>query len=431
MSIVMPDAEDRDRPEQPERLPGLPIFEVVRRYCRVEVANLRERFPQLIERIKEQYPSLSPLKIIQALDAYLEIDPREVPGGVQHPEAGAIRNEREGANMTRSAPSTSSTNESDDALIGKYYQDGDDQAFETLFRKKVGLKAGIKRRYPALDEDAVYDDAFLKIANTRQNKSGRYKPRADASFDAWLWMIIRRCAASELTRRTPAVVLVTPFGSDWKISLDEESTVLHTLREMEAEIREIQKQKNRKRWKWAFDVALYEAAGKGHYLQFKVYSNVRVGIEILGGRILLLFPVSIDFETGSGTLPLAGAAEMRDSLMCPVQNLHASINALREEHQATIFLCDLLQVPLADAVAILHTGQDGPNPQPPYVRVGQWRSTAKEKLAEKLEEKLKEIRVEAISMSPEAIDEMLKYASCAYYDPNLDDGEGRSVGGSL
>jgi DNA-directed RNA polymerase specialized sigma24 family protein len=352
-------------------------------------------------------PSLSPNDILKELAAYHE--PLIGDPELSDTDFPAFRLPQPAHPPVFPATSAASTADSDNVLMVKFYA-GDDRAFEILFNRKKYCQIKIARRYHGLEAAEIYDDAFMIINNTRT-----YDPTRD--FDPWLWRIIRNCAVNELRRRTPVMVLVTPSyasgrnaglpAAAWRIALDDHTVELAvpslTLHDLQAEIRAIQD--NVPRWKWAFDVVMYQEEGTGTYLQFRVYSNTRITLESLDRGLSLISPAVLGFGAHSTDMSQDKATEVQNTLLPFVGRLFDAIELLPAKQRIVLILCDLLEIPLKDAVKLLQAGQTGDSRRPPFGTVGRWRTEAKRALAEETD------------LLP--IEELLHYMSCCYYDPML------------
>jgi DNA-directed RNA polymerase specialized sigma24 family protein len=396
----------------PATRPGSAVFYGIRRSCRMAVAKTFERMPLLLAQLAAKEEAISPGEILSALDAYLEPANTDAPSSNPGtPIALTI--------PKKSSMSSVAANASDGELTSQFYG-CDDRAFEILYECKAYFKRRITRRYPNLDPDEIYDDAFQRVADTKYRNGARFI--TGQLFDPWFWTIVRRCAAEILRRRTPAAILVTPFGArlsscDWRIFLDDESVELTlpspTLHDLKQAIQQVQEL--RTRWKWAFDVRLYEATGRGVYLQFLLYSNAHLFLKTSDAGIPLLSSAPLAFEAELTTMTVLQATEIRGELLPILTCFLQAITKLPAEQQIVLLLCDLLKISLANAVQILQVGQKNADPTPPYGTVGRWRSTAKSDLCDQT------------VLSPAAIDAMLEYVSCAYWDPNLDEADSAGV----
>jgi len=409
----MPDQDPAYDPLQyhPDPNPWWVFLNEVRRYCRAEVRALRTELRDMLAKMQQEYPALCPDDTVRALDEYMDppIDD-QVANSPGLPPPAKVTEEN-------AVTGTASPADSDSELMAKFYVN-EKRALDILeARKKTKSKALIKKTYPVVNVDEVYNDAFHKIAETRRRGKGRYT--TNRPFDPWLNTIIHNCAKDALRRRTPLMVLVTPFlagdgildAASWVITLDEESMEFEarTLRELQDEVQRIQNKKNRKRWKWTFDVVQGPVAEFGLHLQFRVFTHARLILHSADGKYLL-FPATLGFSGEATELSADAARAARDRLSPIMREFHDAIREMCPvRNQVTLLLCDLLDIPLEHAVGILQAGQVGDEDKyPPYGTVGQWRSTAKGSL------------VNETGHDREVIDKMLRYASCAYYDPNLE-----------
>jgi len=416
------------------------VFDEIRRACRQEVIRLRAELPELLEGLVNDGHTLLPKDIQAELKRYYESEDEKLPVNE------AIEEPPPNLDVAPLPIGAADDSESDSSLMRRYYDEFDYPAYELLYQRKVRFKRLIKRRYPGLDEEELYDDTFHRVANTLYRPTSRYDFKRP--FDAWLWVIAKHCAIDALRRRTPVCVLRTLLADTlpayrWRISLDEEVVELTlpdpTIAALKAEVQKVQCQKTKTRWKWSFDVTTRVIAERGEFLEFRIFSNVSLKINSVDHGLELLSPLTLGFSVGVSAISVDQASELRDQLLPQIHTAQRAIGTLPAANRLAILLCDLLAVPLGHAVDILHAGQPGrkremsskqseelqsgqPEPQPsakdwpPFGTVGQWRSAGKKLLSERTE------------LSSQGIDAMLEYMSCAYYDASIEEGQLQAEG---